>query len=206
MGKADAVESRAERPTAKAAATRQALLELAARMFAEQGYVETSMRDIAKAASLTTGSLYGHFRNKADLLAEVLNRRIVGEFGTQQPGSFAEADIRKGLASFAENYPRRQALRALIVQGAAAAQTDEETRIRLRNEHAAHLGRWISGYEREREVLGIDPTVDLEAAVMLTWAAEIGLGILEVLGISPEPEGWADAYDRFVRGMQLPKE
>jgi hypothetical protein len=41
---------------------------------------------------------------------------------------------------------------------------------------------------------------------MLTWAAEIGLGILEVLGISPEPDGWADAYDRLVRGLQLPEE
>jgi len=54
-------------------------------------------------------------------------------------------------------------------------------------------------------VLGIDPSVDLESAVMLTWAAEIGLGILEVLGISPGPEGWANAYDRFVRGLQLPE-
>lgn len=206
MEKADQAETRAERPTAKAAATRQALLELAARMFAEQGYVETSMRDIATAASLTTGSLYGHFRSKADLLAEVLNQRIIGEFGSQQPGSFDQADIRTGLASFARNFPRRQSLRALIVQGAAAAQTDEATRLRLRNEHGAHLERWISGYEREREVLGIDPSVDLESAVMMTWAAEIGLGILEVLGISPEPEGWADAYDRLVRGLQLPEE
>jgi AcrR family transcriptional regulator len=198
--------TRAERSSGKAAATRMALLELAARMFAERGYVETSMRDIASAASLTTGSLYGHFRNKADLLAEVINLRIIGEFGADHPGTLDEADIRTGLASFSVNFPRRQDLRSLIVQGAAAAQTDEETRISLRNAHAAHLERWFAGYEREREVLGIDPSVDLESAVMLTWAAEVGLGILELLGIAPEPAGWADAYDRFVRGLQLPGE
>jgi hypothetical protein len=76
----------------------------------------------------------------------------------------------------------------------------------LRNAHGTNLGRWTAGYERERKVLGVDPSVDLEAAAMMAWAAEIGLGILEVLGISPEPEGWADAYDRLVRGLQLPKE
>lgn len=104
------------------------------------------------------------------------------------------------------NFPRRQELRALIVQGAAAAQTDEETRMSLRNTHGEHLERWMAGYESEREILGIDPSVDLASAVMMTWAAEIGLGILEVLGISPDPEGWADAYDRLVRGLKLPGE
>jgi AcrR family transcriptional regulator len=198
--------TRAERTSGKALATRKALLELAAQMFAEQGYVETSMRDIAKAAALTTGSLYGHFRNKADLLAEAINQGIFEEFGAEPSGALDEADIRSGLAGFALSFTRRQGLRALIVQGAAAAQTDEETRLRLRNAHGTHLRRWTSGFERERQVLGIDPSVDLESAVMLTWAAEIGLGILEVLGIAPEPEGWADAYDRFVRGWQLPEE
>lgn len=195
-----------EKVSGKALATRKALIELAARMFAEQGYVETSMRDIAKAASLTTGALYGHFRNKSDLLAAAINARIVEEFGSELPGALAEQDIRAGLSGFVANFARRQELRALIVQGAAAAQTDPETRQRLHNEHRSHLDLWISGYERQREVLGIDPSVDLETAVLFTWAAEIGLGLLEVLGISPSPEGWADAYDRLVRGLKLPPE
>lgn len=198
--------ARPDKAGGKALATRNALIELSARMFAERGYVETSMRDIAKAASLTTGALYGHFRNKSDLLAEAINARIVDEFGSELPGALEEQDIRAGLSGFVTNFQRREALRALIVQGAAAAQTDEETRVRLHDEHRSHLDRWISGYESEREVLGIDPVVDLETAVLFTWAAEIGLGLLEVLGISPSPEGWADAYDRLMRGLKLPPE
>lgn len=192
--------------TGKALATRKTLIELAARMFAEQGYVETSMRGIAKSASLTTGALYGHFRSKADLLAEVINTRIAEEFGPELPSSLDVHDTRAALSGFVANFPRRQELRALLVQGAAAAQTDEETRVRLRNEQRVHIDRWIAGYENERDVLGIDPTVDLDAAVTFTWAAEIGLGILEVLGILPSPEGWADAYDRLMRGLKLPPE
>lgn len=198
--------ARNEKGSRKALATRKALIELAARMFAEHGYVETSMRDIAKAASLTTGALYGHFRNKSDLLAAAINARIVEEFGSELPGALAEPDIRAGLSEFVANFQRRRELRALIVQGAAAAQTDAETQVRLNNEHCSHLDLWISGYESQREVLGIDPSVDLETAVLFTWAAEIGLGLLEVLGISPSSEGWADAYDRLMRGLKLPPE
>lgn len=197
---------RNEKGGGKALATRTALIELAARMFAEQGYVETSMRDIAKAASLTTGALYGHFRNKSDLLAAAINARIVDEFGSELPGAMEEQDIRAGLSGFVGNFQRRRELRALIVQGAAAAQTDAETRVKLNNEHRGHLDLWISGYESQREVLGIDPAVDLETAVLFTWAAEIGLGLLEVLGIAPSPEGWSDAYDRLMRGLKLPPE
>ena len=63
------------RPSAKAVATRAALIELAAEMFATNGYLQTSIRDIAREASLTTGAIYGHFRNKAELLAEAISSR-----------------------------------------------------------------------------------------------------------------------------------
>jgi len=190
----------------KAQATRTAIVEAAAELFAEKGYVETSMRDISRRASLTTGAVYGHFRNKADLLAEAINARIVEEFGPEPAEPPDQQGIRTGLADLARRFPRRRQFRALLVQGAAAAQTDPETCERLRNEQLAHLRPWIKGYEGERDVLEIDPAVDVEAAVLFTWAAEIGLGILEVLDITPSPQGWADAYDRLLRGLKLPPE
>lgn len=48
-----------------------AVLEAAARLFAQRGYAATSMRDIAQAASMLPGSLYYHFAAKEDLLAAV---------------------------------------------------------------------------------------------------------------------------------------
>ena len=79
------------------------------------------------------------------------------------------------LARLAYQYPKRRRLRALIVQGAAASLTDKETRDRLRNEQLVRLNAWIVGYERERHRLGIDDSVDIQAAVLYTWAAEVGL-------------------------------
>jgi hypothetical protein len=69
----------------------------------------------------------------------------------------------------------------------------------------AHLSRWTDAYQRERSRQGIHPSADVPAAVLYTWAAELGLGVLEALGIEPPSRrGWADAHNRFARGLQLP--
>ena len=104
----------------------------------------------------------------------------------------------KTLTRLSENYPKRRRLRTLIVQGAAAAQTDNETKERLREEQLSHLEVWIAGYEQHRDAMGIDAAVDLRTAVIYTWAVEVGLGVLESMGIEPQsPKAWADMANRF---------
>lgn len=189
----------------KAQVTRASLIDLAAQLFSEQGYGQTSIRDIARRAALTTGAVYGHFHNKADLLVEAINSRTANELEAQSllVGQVSHVET---LARLAYQYPKRRRLRALIVQGAAASLTDKETRDRLRNEQLVHLNEWIAGYERERHRLGIDDSVDLQAAVLYSWAAEVGLGVLEAVGIQPRSRrGWSDVSERFARSLMLPK-
>ncbi len=198
---------RAGRGAEKALATRASLVALAAELFAEQGYVQTSIRDIARRGEVTSGAIYGHFRNKADLLVAAISQRTAEELEAQSMGAAARPDYVETLTWLAAEYPKRRRLRALIVQGAAAAQTDEETRERLREEQLAHLDVWIEGYERNRETLGIDPSVDLRTAVLYTWAVEVGLGVLEGVGIAPRSrKAWADMSNRFARSLKLAPE
>src|SRR4051794_33672175 len=76
------------RGAARSQATRAALVELAAELFAEQGYIQTSIRDIARRASMTSGAIYGQFRNKADLLVEAISTRTAQELeGRAQLGT-----------------------------------------------------------------------------------------------------------------------
>lgn len=61
--------------------TRQALLDSATQLFAEQGYARTSLDQVAAAARVTKGALYGHFPGKQALFREVLEeleRSVVG--------------------------------------------------------------------------------------------------------------------------------
>ena len=53
-------------------ARRDEIVALARKLFAEQGYVSTSMRDIAEASGLLPGSLYTHFASKAKLVGEIV--------------------------------------------------------------------------------------------------------------------------------------
>ncbi|MCB9438962.1 MAG: TetR/AcrR family transcriptional regulator [Mycolicibacterium sp.] len=51
---------------------RDELLELSAQMFAERGLKATTVRDIADAAGILSGSLYHHFSSKEQMVEEVL--------------------------------------------------------------------------------------------------------------------------------------
>ncbi|BBE21541.1 TetR family transcriptional regulator [Arthrobacter sp. MN05-02] len=58
-------------PTAKSEATRELLVSTALRLFRENGYEKTTMRAIASAAEVSTGSAYYYFASKDDLVHEL---------------------------------------------------------------------------------------------------------------------------------------
>lgn len=47
--------------------TRAALLEAARELVRERGYESTTLRDVAERAGMTSGAIYGNFRNRDDL-------------------------------------------------------------------------------------------------------------------------------------------
>ncbi|ANI91527.1 TetR/AcrR family transcriptional regulator [Dietzia timorensis] len=61
---------------------RAELLEISARLFAEQGVRATTVRHIADAAGILSGSLYHHFSSKEAIVDEVLREFLDGLFAT----------------------------------------------------------------------------------------------------------------------------
>ncbi|WP_176224575.1 TetR/AcrR family transcriptional regulator [Paracoccus sp. J56] len=57
---------------ARAAETRQRLVQVAQGLFAARGYGDVSLDDVLKGVQLTKGALYHHFRDKKDLFRAVL--------------------------------------------------------------------------------------------------------------------------------------
>lgn len=59
--------------TTKVLERRDEILTLAARLFAERGYAATTVREIADAAGILSGSLYHHFDSKESMVDEVMS-------------------------------------------------------------------------------------------------------------------------------------
>jgi AcrR family transcriptional regulator len=81
--------------------TRSRLRELALRLFAEQGYEKTSLREIAERLGVTKAALYYYFKSKEDIVRSLLEDYI------------AELDE---LIAWGQPQPRTAATRAEIVR------------------------------------------------------------------------------------------
>jgi AcrR family transcriptional regulator len=55
--------------------TRQAILDAAYRLFIDQGFAATSMRDIALATHLAVGGIYNHFSSKESIFQAIVEER-----------------------------------------------------------------------------------------------------------------------------------
>jgi AcrR family transcriptional regulator len=62
--------------------TRQRLLTEAQRLFRERGYAATSLEQIAEAAEVTKGAIYGHFASKEDLMLSALEAAPAPDYST----------------------------------------------------------------------------------------------------------------------------
>ena len=65
--------SAASTPDPVVPSRREQLLAIAAQLFAEKGFRNTTVRDIADAAGILSGSLYHHFDSKESMVDEILS-------------------------------------------------------------------------------------------------------------------------------------
>jgi AcrR family transcriptional regulator len=190
------------RPTPKARATRARLVETAADAFVANGYGAMSIRDIAERSGLTSGAIYGHFSNKANLLGEAVRYRIAEDLEGHGRRRYEETNLADWLGHQWRDFRTRQALRALIVEGAAAARVDDDAQRLLHGIVTSKLDEWAQIYREVWEDEGLDPDVDPQAVLYLLFAAEVGTGVLEAIAIkAPKPGVLSNVVRRFVGSL-----
>ena len=72
----DAASTRLDRRAMKER-TRERLLDAAAVVFARRGIEAASLDEVAEAAGYTKGAIYSNFSSKTDLIAALMDRRII---------------------------------------------------------------------------------------------------------------------------------
>jgi AcrR family transcriptional regulator len=187
------------RPTEKARATRARLIDSAATAFVRDGYGATSVRDLAERSEVTSGALYGHFANKANLLGEAVRLRITRDLEERGGERYEETTLAEYLDHNFRDYPRRAALRALVVEAAAAARVDPDVRRLVHDVMVEKQSEWTRIYRDIWAREDLDPAIDPESVHMLLWAAELGMGVLEALDVElPKPRAFGRLVGRLV--------
>ena len=91
--------------------TKERLIAAASDEFAARGYADSSIRNIAIRAGVTSGTIYCHFANKADLLIAALKREVAVQplAGAPDEGRPTSA---AGLGALIARYAQRELARA----------------------------------------------------------------------------------------------
>lgn len=176
---------------------REQLLAAAARVFAREGYAGTKIQDIVREAGLSTGAVYGRFRNKEALLREAVVARSASAAHVGLPTGGRVADLIERIARMTERPlgdDEAVRLEAFITArrepaiAEAIAEAQAEWRTAVEPLVAAAIADGT-----------VAPGVDPDA--VLYFVRTIGLGLLmqRAAGLpSPDPEGWADLVRRIV--------
>jgi AcrR family transcriptional regulator len=135
--------------------TRAALLEAARLVIREKGYARTTLEDVAQRAGMTTGAIYGNFRNRDELFIALGQTYWAPVKPRIAPGaSLAEAMHAMAAAALAA-IPDRTTAAVGRLTGLAYALTNEELRARVQEITASSYemgAEWLRTLVDDREL------------------------------------------------------
>lgn len=157
---------------------REEILAASKRVIAEQGYSDTSMRDIADASGLMAGSLYSHFRSKAALVAEIVGGFYdelipaqVAIVSTETTGADQLRAMIEAVYTVCANHSEE--LTILHYDWHALSTLEELAEVHARSEET--LGLWSAAVERGVADGSLRPEVDANAMVRIATSSIHGL-------------------------------
>ena len=182
--------------------TRALLVDAALRVFAEHGYEEATVEDIAAAAGYSKGAYYFHFTSKEDIFLELLEQ-WTGEqterlraFEKATPAAAALLETLEGFLSYGEReslWPR------LLLEFWAQARRHDAVRRELALAYAGWRRLLAQTFRRATGSGLLSPQLDPDAAARLVLATHDGL----VVEACIDPEGVQRVSLRRVLGALL---
>jgi len=177
----------------KRARTRAKLLEAARELIREKGYARTTLQDVASRAEMTSGAIYGNFKNRDELFISLAEAYWAPIRPKVKPGA-TFADVMRALAAATlAALPDRSKAAVGRLTGMAYTLTQDELRARVHEVTAnsyAFGASWLRGAIDERE-LPMPP----EHLVRVIHALTEGLVFQRLL--TPELVPDAVFYDAF---------
>ena len=198
----------------EAQATRSHILDTAERVFEQHGVSGTSLHEIAKAAGLTRGAIYWHFKDKADLFNAMMERVTLPLEETDAIGSLKDDDItlaqvRNGLVAVLRKMTTDPQLRRVFdiathkVEYVGEMNAVRERHLAMRDECLADVERALRRSARAGELV---PGLSARSAAIGLLALFDGL--LQNWMLDPQgfdlPRVAGQVFDAYLRGLHQP--
>jgi AcrR family transcriptional regulator len=188
----------------RSGATLRAILDAARERFADQGWAATSVDELVRAAGVTKGALYHHFRDKTDVLRAVYEeqeqRSIEGLLAVAAGEDDPLAVLRTGCRAFLTACLDPTFRRIALIEAPAALGWDEWREIDARY----GFGLLRAGVEAAVVAGRLKPLpVEHIAHLLLASLSEAAL----LIGRADDPDGAFDeiaaAFDALLDGLAL---
>lgn len=183
--------------------TRQALLDAAARRFSQQGYLGTTLAQVASDAGLTKGAVYANFTSKADLFLEVRKEWSFSGLPevAERLAGVTDLDacmevVADWIATFADESAARQRANLEFLVEAASSEATAAAFQEPWHQTGDLIKTLVVGEMRRLGGLEIDPT-DLDDHIDVLVGAILGLGILRGLDPAVRRESYRVAARNF---------
>lgn len=150
--------------TAPREATRDRILEAAEHVFADKGYHDALVDEVATATALSKGGVYFHFPSKEDLFFAVVDRladRLISKVereSSTQPTAIGRAEAAL-IAVFSALGKRRRLARLLMVQGYSMGNAFERKRVELFGRFASLIRQRLDEASAAGEIPPVDTTI-----------------------------------------------
>ncbi|KXO11080.1 MULTISPECIES: TetR/AcrR family transcriptional regulator [Marinobacter] len=146
------------------ASARGRLLKEAARLFRDKGYERTTVRDLAAAVGIQSGSLFHHFRTKEEILKAVMVETIRLNTALMQAAADSEESPRGKLRALVRselesiNGQTGEAMAVLVYEWRSLSEGSQDQVLELRE---IYEGLWLSVLEELNELgqLKADPFI-----------------------------------------------
>jgi AcrR family transcriptional regulator len=130
---------------------REAVLNVARRVFIERGYAGATLQAIAEEAGFSKGVMYSQFQSKADLFLTLLARRIEERTGLAERISAEHAGLEglnRMLEAGGEDALAEAAWTRVLVEFRVLASRDPSLNARYATAHARNVDRLAAALER----------------------------------------------------------
>lgn len=179
------------------------LLEAAADLFAEKGYEQAGVAEIARRAGVTTGAIYSRYTGKADLLQDAvknhapteITRLLRAEDNSQSPKDIL-ADIGEHLLDDLHEST------GIFIEALVAARRDPDLAIVLHQLATQEDGEVAKILEAAQASGSIDQDLDNLALVRLAHAIGYGMNVTRLLGLElPTKDSWTEVINRVINSF-----